>query len=418
MEDVMADVVIIVDPYSTGVLYAPVFRQLGFSCWAVRSSNDIPEHFTCDFEPENFARTFSSAAEVLREAVPGSILAVVAGCETGVAAADQLAKEFDVRGNDPATSHRRRHKDKMQRALREAGLRNIPGFVFSSLAEFEQVSTSFEENEYVVKPINSAATDGVRFVSGHDELYAAMRCAGWDARNDLGEINYGFVVQEFIPGPEFVVDMVAFDDEYVTASVCRYDKREKNGAKFIYYGLDTLDPRDIELAPLVDYAKQAARALGIVVGPVHMELIWNERGPVMIEAAGRLHGGIAPRLFTACYDPDLLSLSVRSYLRDAVPAGAAGMRQFGRIAFLISERVGTFAGLTCEEIKAMKSLSSYCGHKVFIRSGDTVQKTIDFATCPGLVWLSASNRAAIDRDEMDIRKLFAPHLVDEQPGLQ
>jgi biotin carboxylase len=404
------NVVVIVDPYSTGALYASAFQQLGLSCWAVRSSDNVPDHFTNDFRPRDFARVFASAADLLREFVPGSVRAVVAGCETGVALADRLAAELGVAGNNPATSRRRRHKDEMQKALQQAGLRHIRSFAFQNLAEFEATSSSFEDDEYVVKPINSAATDGVRFVAGGRELQAAMRNAAWGTRNDLGEVNEGFIVQEFIPGPEFVVDMVGFAGQYVTASICRYNKREINDAKFVYYGLDTLNTQDTSFIPLLDYARKAARSLGIIIGPVHMELIWNEQGPVMIEAASRLHGGVAPRLFGACYLPDLLSLSVQSYAGGGVSMDGAYMKRFGRIAFLISERMGKFAGLETEEIEAMQRLPTYCGHKMFVRRGEMLKRTVDFATCPGVVWLAGSDSSNVEHDEMVIRRLLQLHL--------
>jgi biotin carboxylase len=404
------DVVIIVDPYSTGALYAPAFRQLGVSCWALRSSDNVPRHFTCDFRPDDFARSFTSAGDLLREVTSESVRAVVAGCETGVTLTDHIASKLGVLGNDPATSRRRRHKDEMQKALQQAGLRYIRSFAFQSLADFEAVSALFESEEYVVKPTNSAATDGVRFVLGREELEAAMRSAAWGVRNDVGEVNEGFIVQDFVPGPEFVVDMVAFEGRYVVASVCRYDKRERNGAKFVYYGLDTLDARDASFTPLLDYAKEAAHALGIVIGPVHMELIWSEQGPVMIEAAGRLHGGIAPQLFKVCYAPDLLSLSVRSHAADRPVVDEACMKRFGRIAFFVSEHTSKFPGLTIEEVKAMRSLPSYCGHKMFVRPGEMLTKTVDFATCPGVVWLAGLDRSDIEHDEMVIRGLLESHL--------
>ncbi|CAH2785900.1 MAG: hypothetical protein CBARDCOR_4009 [uncultured Caballeronia sp.] len=50
---------------------------------------------------------------------------------------------------------------------------------------------------------------------------------------------------------------------------------------------------------MTDYAKQAAAALNVSVGPLHMEIIVSPQGPVLVEAGARLHGGVSVSLFSA-----------------------------------------------------------------------------------------------------------------------
>jgi len=73
--------------------------------------------------------------------------------------------------------------------------------------------------------------------------------------------------------------MVATGDGFFVGSVCRVHKVEKNNSRFVCDSVDLLDRRDAELTSLIEYVQEAAGALGVVLGPIHMELIWDRNGP-------------------------------------------------------------------------------------------------------------------------------------------
>ena len=154
--------------------------------------------------------------------------------------------------------------------------------------------------------------------------------------------------------------MVPTDGEFFIASVCRVHKVERNGSRFVCDSVDLLDPRDAELTDLIEYAREAAGALGVISGPIHMELLWDQNGPVMIEAGARLPGAGLPLLYPEVYSPDLLSAAVNTYL--GMPVSYLGMatcaysskrERFGRIVCLISEAEREFVGLTDGDLKKL-----------------------------------------------------------------
>lgn len=398
--------VLIVDPFSTGKLYAPLLNAQGIRCIAVISTRALPEHFTNDLITENFHEVYAWEESLLITLEALSPSAVIAGCETAIYLTDYLTELLDIPGNSRITSDLRRNKFSMQQALKKYQLAHIDSHLLSSPSRIGEVLAKLDEAAtYVVKPLNSAATEGVVFAQGKREVETALKNAAWQQKNDLGEVNLGFIVQSFIAGPEYVVDMVAFDGTYVVASVCKYTKIQKNGSMFVYESLDTLDPRAEELQPLTDYARQAAAALGVRVGPIHMEIIWSEAGPVMIEAGGRLHGGIAPLLFQQVYHPDLLSLSIDSYLGHPRPeADAVSQISHGRIGFFCSDERHAFAPPSPQAIQSGQADEAYCGHRYFISAGDTTPVTIDFATCPGLFWLQSPSAQQLDTSTANLRK--------------
>ncbi|MBD8237100.1 ATP-grasp domain-containing protein [Pseudomonas fluorescens] len=399
--------VLIVDPFSTGKLYARLLKAQGVKCYAVISTDTLPKHFTDDLIREDFEDLYHWEEGLLVDLESLSLHAVIAGCETAIYLTDYLTKVLRIKGNSHVTSDLRRNKFSMQQALKHHGLANIESQLLSSQSHIRKVVDSLEETAtYVVKPLNSAATEGVVFAQGRGEVETALNNAAWKQKNDLGEINLGFIVQPFISGPEYVVDMVAFDGEYIIATVCKYTKIHKNGSKFVYESLDTLNPQAAELRPLTDYARQAAAALGVQVGPIHMEIIWSDAGPVMIEAGGRLHGGIAPLLFQQVYHPDLLSLAIDSYLDQTKKPQADAVSQIshGRIGFFCSDERRTFAPPSPQVIQSAQEDEAYCGHRYFISTSDTTPITVDFATCPGLFWLQHPSAQQLDVSTANLRK--------------
>jgi hypothetical protein len=398
--------VLIVDPFSTGKLYAPLLNAQGVRCIAVISTRNLPEHFSNDLITENFQEVYYWEESLLTTLDELSLSAVIAGCETAIYLTDYLTENLRIPGNSRLTSDLRRNKFSMQQALKKHQLANIASQLLSSPSRIAEVVASLDPTAtYVVKPLNSAATEGVVFAQGKDEVEAALNNAAWQKKNDLGEINLGFIVQPFVSGPEYVVDMVAFAGTYIIASVCKYTKIQKNGSMFVYESLDTLDPQAADLQPLIDYARQAAAALSIEVGPIHMEIIWSDAGPVMIEAGGRLHGGIAPQLFQQVYQPDLLSLSIDCYLGRAQPqTDAVSQTSHGRIGFFCSNESRTFDEPTPQVLQSAVEDVAYGGHRYFIAPGDTTPVTIDFATCPGLFWLQHPSAAQLDISTSNLRK--------------
>lgn len=412
----MKNIVVIVDPASTGRFYAPLFHKQGYDCVAVISKKDLPKHFTVDIIEENFIQIVQNDVDglALLDKLE-NVVAVIAGCETAIHVADQLAERLKVNGNPAASSDRRRNKFVMQNALREHGLPYIPSLIIENSNEIpnsEEIQAFFSDvatqDGYVVKPINSAATDGVVFVPNLDGVKQALSNAKWNQVNDLGEINRGFIVQPFITGPEYVVDMVAFGDHYSLASICKYKKIARNGGQFVYESLDLVSPDAPEMAAMVAYAREAAKALEISVGPIHMEIIDSSQGPVMIEAGARLHGGIAPELFRTAYQPDLLTLAVHSYLNDGDGGQPedAKLIKFGRIGFFFSDAVSEFKKPDSEMMAAATSDPSYCGCKYFFGEGDILPVTIDFATCPGLFWMTNSDPQQLQASEQRLRALL------------
>jgi biotin carboxylase len=413
-------IAIIVDPYSSGALYASEFAKHGVLCIAIQSSLPLPAHFLQDFDLLNYIEVLSPSPsdELASRLSARNVVAVVAGCDTAVILTDELSERLGLSGNDSSKSAIRRYKDQMHEALKLRGLRHIDTAVFKSFEDFSRLLNEFDdETTFVIKPINSAGSEGVRFAQGRQGLAEGMKASAWEQVNVLGEINSGFAVQPFIRGSEYVVDLVPTGEGFFIASVCRVYKVEMNGSRFVCDSVHLLDPQDAKLGDLIEYAQEAARALGIISGPIHMELIWGSDGPVMIEAGPRLPGAGLPSLYSEVYDPDLLSAAVCSYLGKPitypgtlVPASSPKRKRFGRAVCLISQAEHEFRGLEDGDLKRLRTLTSYCGHKLYVKKQGSLVRTIDFATCPGVIFLAHESLQRLDEDEKRVRNIFSRYL--------
>ena len=115
------------------------------------------------------------AARRLME-LPYPILAVVAGAETGVEAADRLAERLSLRRNKLHKSAARRNKYLMHEACRDAGVRAAGQCLATSWAEVETFLAGWTPKPFlaVVKPIDSAGSDDVYKCTSPAEVKTAF----------------------------------------------------------------------------------------------------------------------------------------------------------------------------------------------------------------------------------------------------
>ncbi|KGQ27548.1 ATP-grasp domain-containing protein [Gallibacterium anatis] len=406
------NIILIVDPFSTGKLYAPMFNQAGFHCYAIFSSEseNIPSFYLSSFHSDDFVNKYPLTVSQAKEQFSASqICAVVIGSESGVIAGEELANYFRVSANNIITSEYRRNKFKMQNVLSSSNLDSIKTIMISS--DSREVSLFESKKGYIIKPLNSAGSEDVLYLESKSDVLSEIKKLNWFKRNITGEINKSYLIQEYLEGIEFVVDMIAYQDRYYVLSLCRYNKGVHNGSRFVYEYMSMLDPTESIYQEIIKYAKAAAFALDFKFGPIHMEIMLTERGPIMIEVGARLHGGMAPQTFAHCYQPDLLRSAVSVYLRKPILADTRLKKQ-ARIVFLINER----KNYRLDNEKFLQSIAlcpSFVDVILPYKSGSPLPLTIDLLSCVGYISLVADTTSQIEQDEQIIRRLFNELLYTE-----
>lgn len=403
----MSNKILIVDPFSSGTIYAENLSKLGYECIAVLSSDKISEITKKSFSSDFFLHEKLFTPDEVKGLFPKSeIKAVIIGAESGVLVGEVLADYFNVNRNSIKTSRFRRDKFEMQS---EVKLNNLK-YIFSK--KITQNSYSLDDlplfDSYVLKPTRGASTQDVSFYSNIDALKEAVNHINWSKINATGSANDEFIVQEFIEGQEYVVDLVSFGKgNYIVSAISKYKKGLHNGSSFVYERLDIIDPNDAISTSLVTYAKKVSEALDFSCGPIHMEIMLTKDGPVLIEVGARLHGGIAPFIFEICYSPSLVDLSINSYLKKTPENTDLIKIKDASIIFGINENDNSNIVNLNEFKESILGLKTFSYLRIF--SENSIPKTRDLLDCPFIVGLTG-NKSDILFDENQIRLISSKYL--------
>lgn len=173
-----------------------------------------------------------------------------------------------------------------------------------------------ERSVAVVKPVDRAGSSGVRLITNPAGL------ATWfDEEGRPSE----YLLEEFVDGPEFSVELLVRNGERVFANLTA--KTTTAPPYFVEIGHEA--PAHLSAASgaaITAAATKAIRAMGMVTGIAHVELRLDHRGgPRILEAAVRTPGDHIMELVGAAWDANVFELVIRLLcgLPVAVPAKPA-----------------------------------------------------------------------------------------------
>ncbi len=298
------DAVVVVDTFSTGAVLANSLYHMGYKIICVLSGdlkdllNMIPEGLDVRFVETFIYNSQIDETDAIKSLIKQisslnlNIQAVFAGAETGVELADHLSEIMKLRTNGTALSEARRNKFVMGETIRAAGLRAVKQLKAASWGEIEQWVNEWQPDPFkvIVKPMDSAGSDDVTLCSSVEEVQKAFGNIIGKV-NGLGIVNKAVLVQEYLEGQEYVIDMVSRDGEHKVAAIWAYDRRAVNGAGFVCFGQRLMTIDEEHCAEMVEYQKKVITALGIRNGPTHGEVKWCRGEPVLVEVGARCHGG-------------------------------------------------------------------------------------------------------------------------------
>lgn len=309
-------------------------------------------------EPERYAGLAESGCEIvmcdtgdladLRDTVqrqfPRQELAgVTTTSDFYVETAAVVADWLDLPGNPVAVTRLCRNKSQARAALLAGG---VPQPRFFHVDHADQVDEAIEHTGLpcVVKPVDGSGSQYVALCRTADDARDLVKRITDITVNVRGlPTAAGALVEQFVSGPEFSVEVVTVDG--VSTCVGVTAKRVSGKPWFVEHG--HLHPAALpgaDAAALAECAVNALKALGWETGPTHVEVKLTGKGPMVIEVNPRPAGGMIPELVRLSTGIDLIEAQLlaavgrRPYLVPR-PSGAAG------IAFLVPERTGILAGV-------------------------------------------------------------------------
>eukprot|EP00547_Thalassionema_nitzschioides_P005643 CAMPEP_0194216736 /NCGR_PEP_ID=MMETSP0156-20130528/19566_1 /TAXON_ID=33649 /ORGANISM="Thalassionema nitzschioides, Strain L26-B" /LENGTH=949 /DNA_ID=CAMNT_0038945567 /DNA_START=101 /DNA_END=2950 /DNA_ORIENTATION=- len=412
------EVVVFVDPYSTGCIIAQEMSNRGYlvvALWTIGFSDEMKTHIpnSCSslkyfLEMTQVESLDETAANLRSKLEPHSIVACIAGGEAGVDVADALSENMGLMSNGTAIPNRR-DKKIQQELVKAAGMRSVRQ---AGGKKVEEVQEFLETEEYpiVLKPTESAGSDGVKLCHSYDEAKEHFELLMNSQMVNGGECP-AVLCQEFLKGKEYVVDHVSRDGIHKTVMVWVYDKRPANGSAFVYFGCVPIDSQSPEARILIPYVRGVLDSLGVRNGPSHGEAMMTADGPCLVEMNCRAHGGDGNwrplcRALTGGYSQ--VGATIDAYLEphefsklpDKPPSP---FKAAGQEVILVSYSSGTV--LSTPGFEVLKALPSFLSFESGIQKGSKVDYTIDLLTGIGSIILAHPDPVVLQRDIDFIRHM-------------
>jgi len=217
--------------------------------------------------------------------------AVLAVDDQGVAVAAAAAERLGLVHNPPEAVALTKDKARMRDRLAAASL---PQPAYRVVPPGTDVALAASEVGYpcVVKPVSRSASQGVIRVDDAREAAAA----GIRIRAIVGDGPDPLLVERFVPGAEVAVEGLLRGGRLEVLAV--FDKPDPMDGPFFEETIYVTPSRQppSALAAIEATAARAAEVLGLLEGPVHIELRTSAAGMVtVLELAARSIGGLCAR---------------------------------------------------------------------------------------------------------------------------
>ncbi|MFG2933108.1 ATP-grasp domain-containing protein [Streptomyces achromogenes] len=403
---------VVVDGYSAGNFYPRAFAELGADVVHVQSTTELIPTLSPPRLSEyalNVVWADGDLESLVRRLKPYDPVCVVAGQDGAVTLADHLGEALGVPSNGTLLTRARRDKYEMIEALRRAGVRCADQFKSADPGAIAAWAAERDVYPVVVKPLSSAASDGVSVCrSAEDVRRAAEEVL---ATPDIfGKENREILVQSYLSGTEYIVDTVSADGVRYTCDVWQYEKSLLPNGKNIYNRDLLVDGDDALVAELTAYVDEVLAALDVRWGPAHAEVIVTPDGPALVEIGTRLSGHIDADFNNACLGHNQAALTALAYLRPETFQERYGHRTYSRLrpAAIYEAPTtldGTVTAVDEDVVAEIRALDSVHDLTVKLRPGDRITPTAGLLTSVLRVLMSAPDEQRLTADYEQVRSL-------------
>jgi biotin carboxylase len=267
--------------------------------------------------------------------------AVVPLSDYGVQTAAEVAAALGLPGNSPEVARNATSKARMRQLWERAGVPSARFRVARDMAAAVSAVRELDSWPLIFKPADSrgGGSRGISRVDGLAEVGAALEFAqSFYQDKDV-------VIEEFLEGTEHSLELVAepggrftvlaISDKDKTPPPYRVDKSVIYPTVF----------QDRERSRIGEVAIDAARALGIEIGAVHVELCTTPTGPRLFELGARFGGGHTPHPIVSFLTGINEIAVVTSLLLGEDPGPISPTREAGAVYRFLTPPPGTLESI-------------------------------------------------------------------------
>lgn len=173
-------------------------------------------------------------------------------------------------------------KGEMIKAFEAAGVDHPWYFIIPAQPDLKNV---IDQITYpcIMKPTDNAGSRGVVLCHSREELENEYEYSHHESRGGV------VIIEEYLQGPEFSIEVMVVDGEPHVLQIT--DKLTTGAPHFVEMGHSqpTRETKDNQ-EKISDLACRAVKAVGINIGPAHVEMILTKDGPKMVELGARMGG--------------------------------------------------------------------------------------------------------------------------------
>ena len=258
------------------------------------------------------------------------VIAIIAVDDTTGTIAAIASQKLGLKYNTPEAVKATGNKLLLRQALGKADLSNIK-YNTIGLEENPKLIAQATDFPCVLKPFNLTASQGVIRVNNKQDFILAferIKLLLLDIKNNTQkEIIPKILIEDYIEGEEVALEGIMVGGKLDVLAL--FDKPDPlEGPYFEETIYITPSKKSLEVqASIKNMAEQAARAIGLEEGPVHIELRLqakgqynNQSGPWVIDMASRSIGGLCSRSLRFNDDMSLEDIILRHAVNKPIEA--------------------------------------------------------------------------------------------------
>ncbi|MFK8909713.1 hypothetical protein [Streptomyces sp. YS-3] len=324
--------------------------------------------------------------------------AIVPGSGPGVGLAEQLAHMLGIAGNLATTSVLRTDRAVQAAALRDSGLAAPRGLHTGSLTAALRWAELRDLPAYALAAADSAVTAPPAVCTSTAEIRSAWPRLRAAALHESGSAD--LVIQEVVPGQQFVAHTVSVPGSGQRAVVALWS--ELRTGQGVHGRSDLVDTHSVLGRALLRYAGRALDVLGVRAGAARCRIAFSaEHGPTLLSAQAFARTTPVEELVARATGIDHVRATVQAVATGRLAPSTRAYRHVSRVS-LVAPRDGFLDGRL---LGVLDSLPTVVATEGALTPGARVRRTVDRATCPGVLVLAAASREAIERDYRAIRAL-------------
>ena len=173
-------------------------------------------------------------------------------------------------------------KGEMIKAFEAAGVEHPWYYIIPAHPNLAEVIDKFTY-PCIMKPTDNAGSRGVVLCHSREDLENEYEYSHHESRGGA------VIVEEYLQGPEFSIEVMVVDGEPHVLQIT--DKLTTGAPHFVEMGHSQPTRQSEEISARIrDLACRAVKAVGINIGPAHVEMILTKDGPKMVELGARMGG--------------------------------------------------------------------------------------------------------------------------------